>query len=218
MCGIKEFPTANTSKETVVELPPKIDLRKSDLSPEQKGLLLSTLQPFSAVFSKGIGDLGRTNLYKHRIETGNQTPSYQRPYRLPQAQHEPVKKQLQEMIEAKVVQPSTSPWGSPLVVVKKKDGSDRLCVDYRRLNALTKKDNFPLPRIDETLDSLGHAKYFTTLDLQSAYWQMEIAERDIEKTAFTTLFGHFEFLVLPFGLVNGPSNFQRLMTTTLSDL
>ena len=122
------------------------------------------------------------------------------------------------MLEQGVVQHSSSPWSSPIVMVKKKDGSWRFCVDYRKLNSVTHQDTYPLPRIDATLDSLSGAAYFTTLDLASGYWQVEVEEQDKEKTAFSTPQGHFEFNMMPFGLTNAPAAFQRLMDCVLAGL
>lgn len=134
------------------------------------------------------------------------------------ARREEVEKLLDEMRTKKVVQPSTSPWASPAVLVRKKDGSNRFCVDYRKVNSVTRKDAYPLPRIDETLDTLAGSKWFTTLDLISGYWQVEMSEKDKEKTAFCTSCGLFEFNVMPFGLCNTPATFQRLMELVLAGL
>jgi hypothetical protein len=117
-----------------------------------------------------------------------------------------------------LVEPSYSPWSSPPLLVKKKDGTWRFCVDYRELNNVTKKDKYPLPRIDDALDPLGKSRYFTTLDLACGYWQIPVAPEDREKTAFSTQRGHFQRKVMPFGLTNAPATFQRMMDVVLSGL
>ena len=112
-----------------------------------------------------------------------------------------------KMLEAGVIIPSNSSWASPVVLVNKSDGSTRFCVDYRMVNNLTRKDAYPLPRIDECFDTLAGSHWFCTMDLASGYWQVEIDERDRSKTAFTTQQGLYEFMVMPFGLCNAPATF-----------
>ena len=122
-----------------------------------------------------------------------------------------LKKQLEELQRIGFIRPSSSPWGAPVLFVKKKDGSMRLCVDYRALNEVTIKNKYPLPRIDDLFDQLKGARYFSKIDLRSGYFQLKIRESDIPKTAFVTRYGQFEFTVMSFGLTNAPAYFMNLM-------
>ena len=169
-------------------------------------------------FSVTEGERGETLWTEIRINTGDAVPKKQPVRRVPFAVLQEVAKHLANMQEEGVIQPSSSPWASAIVLVRKKDGTLWICVNYRQLNSVTKLDTFPLPRIDDLLDQLGNAKYFTTLDLAACYWQIRVANESIEKTAFITHGGVYEFRVMPFGLTNAPAVFQRLMQQVLQGL
>ncbi|KAL8133843.1 hypothetical protein AgCh_009056 [Apium graveolens] len=138
-------------------------------------------------------------------------PVSKAPYRMAPMEMKELAKQLQELLDKGVIRPSVSPWGAPVLFVKKKDGSMRLCIDYRELNKLTIKNKYPLPRIDDLFDQLNGACYFSKIDLRSGYHQLKIKLEDIPKTAFRTRYGHYEFLVMSFGLTNVPAAFMDLM-------
>jgi hypothetical protein len=169
------------------------------------------LEEFADLFATDITELGRTNLVTHRIYTEDVPPIRSRPYSIPPSEQEFIKEELQRMMDNHLIRSSNSPWTSPVVLVRKKNGTLRFCVDYRKLNAITKKDAYPLPRIDEMLNALAGSYWFTTLDLASGYWQVAMNQHDREKTAFVTRYGTYEFNVMPFGLCNAPATFQRLM-------
>ena len=176
------------------------------------------LKPYANVFVFEDGQLGSTNIVTHSINTGDSAPIRQPPRRIPFALRKKVEQLVEDMIQQKVVHPPKSPWASPVVLVAKKNGETRFCVDYRKLNSVTKMDVYPLPRIDDMLDSLAEARVFSALDLASGFWQVEVDKASQEKTAFVTHHGLFEFEKMPFGLCNAPATFQRLMETVLAGL
>jgi len=202
--GIKE-------KETVM-------YKVGRLTAKQQEDFDDLIKRYGDIFVKDKNKLGRTNVTKHNIDTGNEKPIKQRPYRMSQKEKEVNKEELQKMLKKEVIRKSKSSWSSPVTFVPKKNGEVRYCIDYRKLNQVTKKDNHPLPRIDDILDQMQGSQWFSTIDLASGYWQVEIEEEDKEKTAFITNEGLYEFNVMPFGLCNAPATFQRLMHEVLGDL
>ena len=210
-----DTPTSvNRMQRLLEELPTETDA----LSEEEKGKLRAFFEEHEHLFALSGSELGSTSVVTHSIDTGDNPPIRQAVRRTPFVLRQKVDDLVQGMLDQGVIQPSQSPWASPIVLVKKKDGSTRFCVDYRRLNSITKMDVFPLPRIDDTLDLLAGSMYFTTLDLASGYWQVKMSEESREKTAFTTYSGLYEFDVMPFGLCNAPATFQRLMESVLAGL
>ena len=154
--------------------------------------------------------------FEINMEEGS-TPPNRPPYRLSPKEHEELQAQIDDLLAQGHIRPSSSPYGAPVLFVPKKDGRWRMCVDYRALNRQTVKDRYPLPRIDDLLDRLGKARHFTTLDLATGYHQIAVKEADIPKTAFRTQRGQFEFVVMPFGVTNAPSTFQRMMNQIFKD-
>ncbi|KAI5107461.1 hypothetical protein C0J45_3099, partial [Silurus meridionalis] len=189
----------------------------SALEIKEQDRVRTLLQEYQSVFSAHESDLGCTNLISHDIPLTDDVPVRQRYRRLPPSEYDVVKTHINQLLDAQIIRESSSPYASPIVLVKKKDGSLRMCVDYRQLNSKTRRAAFPLPRIEETLDALTGARWFSTLDLASGYNQVPVTEGDKSKTAFCTPFGLFEWNGMPFGLCNAPSTFQRLMERLFGD-
>ena len=152
---------------------------------------------------------------KNAIDTGTHRPLHTPPYRKSNRDQEMLREETQKLLKNDIIEHSTSPWSSPVILVQKKDGTTRFCVDYRRLNQITTKDAFPLPRMDDIYDQLTKATYFSKFDFKSGYFQVPLDEADRPKTAFSTRDGHFQFKVLPQGLTNGPPTFQRIVNQIL---
>ena len=202
---------------TVIEQLPLNDVR---LTKEDRVKFRQLLLEFHDVFAKDDSDVGLTQVAEHEINTGDAAPIRQRAYRIPMKMRDEYKRMIDDMAKNKIIRKSCSPWTAPTILVKKKDGSLRFVVDYRKLNAVTKRDTYPLPRIDEIFDQLGNnTAWFTTLDICSAYHNIPVKECDKEKTAFQTgFYGIWEYNRLPFGLTNAPSTFQRVIEFVLSGI
>ena len=162
-------------------------------------------------------NLGRTSKLCHSIDTGSAPPIRQHVRHIPPAQRTLVKDLLDDMLHKDIIQPSQSPWASPIVLARKKDGSVRFCADYRKVNEVTRKDAYPLPRINDNLETLSDSKIFSTLDLASGYWQVVFTENDRQKTAFCTTEGLYEFKVMPFGLCNAPATYGHSLNRSIVD-
>ena len=207
----------NTSNEQVTMEDHDI---KNIKNPNAKLVLEQLLSEYRDVFAKTPKHMGKTKLTEHRIEIERDAnPVKRRPYRVSQKERETINEQIKEMLEHDIIRPCHSPWASPVVLVTKKDGSTRFCVDYKKLNNVTKKTNYPLPQIDDIMSYLGKARYFSTLDMFSGYWQVPVEEKSKPYTAFVAQgHGSYEFNVLPFGLCNGPATFQELADIVFWDM
>ncbi|KAL0271402.1 UNVERIFIED_CONTAM: hypothetical protein PYX00_008504 [Menopon gallinae] len=203
----RKQPTESGEKTVQIK---KININH-EIDDRDKEKVRELVEEYDMLFPTDVNMIGETKHIKMKIELTNQEPINQKPYRVPYAEREKVNEIVNELLEAKIIRESTSPYGSPSLLVAKKDGSKRLCVDYRRLNAITKKERIPMPVIDELLDQLAGSKWFSTLDFMSGYYQIPIEEEAKEFTAFVTTEGKYEFNRMPFGLVNAPTVFSKLM-------
>jgi transposase InsO family protein len=218
VCGVEDVNLGSTEQRPKGNANILKEFCFDGVEQEHQKELKKLILEYSDIFATSSMDLGKLDTVKHEIKVQKHPPIKQRPYRVPYSLKETMAKQVSEMIEAGVIIPSKSPWTSPVVLVKKKSGDMRFCVDYRKLNAITTKDCYPLPRIDEILDSLQGKKYFTGLDLANGYWQIEVDPKDREKTAFVVENDLYEFVKMPFGLCNSPSTFMRAMNCVMAGL
>ncbi|GJU58852.1 putative reverse transcriptase domain-containing protein [Tanacetum coccineum] len=183
-----------------------------DKSDEKRLEDVPTVRDFPEVFPEDLPGLPPARQVEFQIDlVPGAAPVARAPYRLAPSEMEELSTQLQELSDKGFIRPSSSPWGAPVLFVKKKDGSFRMCIDYRELNKLTVKNRYPLPRIDDLFDQLQGSSVYSKIDLRSGYHQLRVRDEDIPKTAFRTRYGHYEFQVMPFGLTNAPAVFMDLM-------
>lgn len=190
----------------------------SPIPPEWRERIVQQLQNMPDVFAQHDLDFGRTDKVAHHIKLSDETPFKQRPRPIHPADVEAVRKHIQELLQTGVIRESESPFSSPIVVVRKKDGTVRLCIDYRKLNLQTIKDAYALPKLEDTFSALSGSQWFSVLGLKSGYYQIEVEEADKAKTAFVCPLGFWEFNRMPQGITNAPSTFQRLMERCMGDM
>jgi hypothetical protein len=187
----------------------------SNLTNNESGLVYAKFEECLGVFSMGDFDIGHASVTSHKIRLTDDTPIYQRPRRFPAPIADEIERQCNELNILDIIEPSISPWSAPVVPVRKKDGTIRLCIDYRLLNRVTIPDKFPMPNLTDSLFGLNGTKFFTSLDLVRGYYQVPIDEQSREYTAFSTTRNHWQFKRLSFGLRNAPSAFQREIQAVL---
>ena len=209
----EELPKGCWTRE---ELEKEVQLGEQ-LWPDQKETIWQMIFSCSSILSTGSSDVGKASVTAHTIRLHDDTPIYQRPRRFPEPISAELEKQCQELYQQDIIEPSVSAWSSPVVPVRKKDGSIRLCVDYRKLNNVTKPDRSPIPSLNEAVYGLHGAKFFTTLDCVQGFHQIPLSEESKECTAFSTERSHWQFKRLGFGLRNAPAAFQREIQTVLQE-
>jgi hypothetical protein len=213
------LPVPDKSGETPSSFPSRPDMgsARKVLTEDQLDRFEKLVQDYREIFSKDKTDIGFTSLAKHNIELLPGAEAFrEHPRRQNPAKREAASQTINDLLDKGIVENSESPFASGIVLVLKKDGSYRMCIDFRKLNQITKKDAYPIPRIDDALNQLGEARFFSSLDLTSGFWQVPLREQDKEKTAFSTQEGHFQFTRMPFGLCNATATFQRLMQKVLA--
>jgi transposase InsO family protein len=213
-----EVPSDQPIDEATEALFKQYQIIEPTLTLAQKLLVLKVLQANEAVFAKGATDLGLCTVGEHVIDTGDATPINTPPHAMAHHLRPILRAELDELLELGIIEPSDSEWAAPIVYVKKKDGTWRLCVDFRKVNAVARVCVYPLPRINDVFTVLQGSRYFSTLDLAKGFWQIKLDDASKHKTGFTTVYGQYQFKRLPFGLATSPGAFQHAMNTVLSGL
>lgn len=214
-CQLLTRETCGSERVMTVQFDTSIPINTS-LVDDDLQRLMEIINEFSQHLISGTA-MSTVNTGSMSIKLNSNTPIYYRPYRLSYAETLRVREIIKDLLGKGIIQESESDYASPILLVKKKDGSDRMCVDYRKLNEVTVKDRFPLPRIDDHIDRLGHNKYFTSLDMATGFHQIPLESESVPLTGFVTPEGHFEYLKMPYGLANAPVVYQRIITKTLRD-
>ena len=207
-----------TSTSVVVDSPSpvdQIDMGKCKLEASDRSRLDALLRSYADCFAVNPKNPSTTTVTQHTINTGDAKPIKLPPYRVARQHEKFIREEIEQLLKNGQIEKSSSPWSFPVVVVLKKDGSLRFCIDYRKLNSVTKKDGYPVPNVGELLDCLHGSTVYSTLDLASGYWQVMVSEEDREKTAFVTKYGLYQWRTMPFGLATAPATFVRLMEEVL---
>ena len=203
-----------TGHEELVNTFASANIQAQTLSEEQQTQLSAALSKYGSVLTK---EPGLSELVQFDIDTGDAEPIHQRPYSTPVALKASVDNEISWLLEKGYIVPSSSPWASPMVTVRKADGSARLCVDFRKINSLTRQTPFYMPRLEEVIEGVGRARFISKLDLSKGFYQVQLTEAAQPKTAFTCHRGAFQFTRMPFGVKNAPACFQSLMQRVLAD-
>ena len=212
--GLQTLPVASKSDDSE---PIKFDIDESSISKEEAEELRAFLNDNLDIFSKNDADLGDTDLVTHDIDVGEAEPVKSPPHRLNPDTRAALEDHVNSMLDSGIIEEAAgSPWASPVVLVRKPNGKDyRFCLDMRKVNKVTKKDSYALPRIDDTIDALHGSVYFSSLDLRSAFFQVRLGEESKHLTTFCTHIGSFSFIHMPYGLANATCTFQKLMEKVL---
>jgi len=217
----KDKNNAHSSNYTAEEIENLIQVLKIDeleITPKSKTLLKELIATYANVFAKSKEEIGCVNLMKVGIDVQGHPPIRVKPYRVSPTEREVIRIEVEKMLAAGVIKPSTSAWASPVVLVPKPDGSIRFAIDYRKLNSVTRREVYPMPNIQDFLDALKGNKYFTIADGQQAYFGLPMEEDSSQYTAFICHLGQYDFLRMPFGIMNGPDYYQRLMNAVLQGM